>query len=137
MPSDFMSRRLVAASPQMTSALGLSFSASSFAVTMPVESRTHLISMSGWSSLKRAAYFFRSSASTAVYTVRVAADAPADTASRPTAAAAATPLRMSVASFIWSPSLCVCASIVRGFGPVPVSPCDSIRRECSRDGFQQ
>ena len=47
MPSDFMSRRLVAASPQITSALGLSFSASSFAVTMPVESRTHLISMSG------------------------------------------------------------------------------------------
>jgi hypothetical protein len=65
MPSGFRMRRLVAARPQITSACGLAFSARSLAVTTPVESRTHLISMSGWSSLKRAAYFFRSSASIA------------------------------------------------------------------------
>ncbi len=66
MPSFLSSISEVAASPQITSACGLSFSASSLAVTMPVESRTHLTVMSGWSSLKRSAYFLRSSASTAV-----------------------------------------------------------------------
>src|SRR3990172_8495829 len=70
-PSGLSTRRLVAASPQITSACGFAFSARSFAVTTPVESRTHLISMSGLSSLKRAAYFLRSSASIAVYTVSV------------------------------------------------------------------
>ena len=38
---------LEAATPMMASATGLFFSASSLAVTMPVESRVHLISMSG------------------------------------------------------------------------------------------
>ena len=38
---------LVAATPQMTSALGLAFSASSLAVMTPVESRTHTTSMPG------------------------------------------------------------------------------------------
>src|SRR5438552_2351601 len=71
MPSGFSTRRLVAARPQMTSACGLAFSASSLAVMTPVESRTHLISMAGWSSLKRAAYFLRASASTAGSTVTV------------------------------------------------------------------
>ena len=66
MPSPLSSINEVAASPQITSACGLSFSASSLAVTMPVESRTHLIVMSGWSLLKRSAYFLRSSASIAV-----------------------------------------------------------------------
>ena len=66
MPSCFISISEVAASPQITSACGLSFSASSLAVTMPVESRTHLISMSGWSALNRSAYLVRSSASIAV-----------------------------------------------------------------------
>jgi len=71
----------------MTSACGFAFSASSLAVMTPVESRTHLISMSGWSSLKRAAYFLRSSASTAVYTVSVALAARTLVAANPTAAA--------------------------------------------------
>ena len=52
MPSDFSSSSEVAASPQTTSACGLFFSASSLAVTTPVESRTQLILMSGWSALK-------------------------------------------------------------------------------------
>jgi hypothetical protein len=39
--------RLVAESPHTTSACGFAFSAKSLAVTTPVESRTHLISMSG------------------------------------------------------------------------------------------
>ena len=39
--------RLEAATPMTTSACGLAFSASSLAVMTPVESRTHLISMSG------------------------------------------------------------------------------------------
>src|SRR5512147_2564979 len=38
---------LVAATPMMTSALGLAFSANSLAVMMPVESRTQTISMFG------------------------------------------------------------------------------------------
>ena len=36
----------------MTSAFGLAFSASSFAVMTPVESRTQVISMSGFALLK-------------------------------------------------------------------------------------
>ncbi len=56
----------------------------------PVESRTHLISMSGWSSLKRAAYFLRSSASTAVYTVSVAFAARTVVAANPITAATLT-----------------------------------------------
>ena len=48
------SKRLVAARPQTTSATGLSFSASSLAVTMPVESRTNFTLMSGWRSLNEA-----------------------------------------------------------------------------------
>jgi hypothetical protein len=47
MPSWASSARLLAASPATTSAWGLAFSASSLAVTMPVESRTHFTSMSG------------------------------------------------------------------------------------------
>jgi hypothetical protein len=66
MPSFLSSMSEVAASPQMMSAWGLSFSASSFAVMIPVESRTHSISTSGWSWLNRSAYFLRSSASIAV-----------------------------------------------------------------------
>ena len=43
---------LVAARPMTTSAFGLAFSASSFAVMTPVESRTQTISMSGFALLK-------------------------------------------------------------------------------------
>jgi hypothetical protein len=66
MPSFFSSISEVAASPQIASACGLSFSASSLAVMIPVESRTHWMSMSGWSLLNRSAYLAKSSASTAV-----------------------------------------------------------------------
>jgi hypothetical protein len=50
--ADLMFRRLdrVEAQPQIASPRWLSFSASSFAVTMPVESRTQLISISGLSA---------------------------------------------------------------------------------------
>ena len=51
MPSLSNTARLVAASAQTTSAFGLAFSASSFAVMTPVESRTQLISMSGFALL--------------------------------------------------------------------------------------
>ena len=47
MPSASKIAMLVAATPMITSALGLDFSASSFAVITPVESRTQLISISG------------------------------------------------------------------------------------------
>ena len=47
MPCLSSSARLEAATPITTSACGLAFSASSLAVITPVESRTHLISMSG------------------------------------------------------------------------------------------
>src|SRR6266446_1318627 len=72
-----------------THAGGLSLSRN-LAVMTPVESRTHLISMSGWSSLKRAAYFLRSSASTAVYTVSVAFAARTVVAANPITAATLT-----------------------------------------------
>ena len=52
MPCLSSSARLVAATPITTSACGLAFSASSLAVMTPVESRTHLISMSGCTLLK-------------------------------------------------------------------------------------
>ena len=42
----------VAATPMITSAFGAAFSARIFAVMMPVESRTHVISMSGCALLK-------------------------------------------------------------------------------------
>ena len=47
MPFLSSSARLVAATPITTSACGLAFSASSLAVMTPVQSRTHLSSMSG------------------------------------------------------------------------------------------
>ena len=47
MPSLSSSMSEVAARPNTTSACGLAFSASSFAVTMPVESRTQWIVMPG------------------------------------------------------------------------------------------
>ncbi len=47
MPSVSKMAMLVAATPITTSAFGLFFSASSLAVMMPVESRTHVISMFG------------------------------------------------------------------------------------------
>jgi len=47
MPSLSKIAMLVAATPMMTSAFGLPFSASSFAVMMPVESRTQVISIVG------------------------------------------------------------------------------------------
>jgi hypothetical protein len=47
MPSRSNTTMLEAATPMITSADGLAFSASSLAVMMPVESRVHLISMSG------------------------------------------------------------------------------------------
>ena len=43
---------LVAATPITTSAFGFAFSASSLAVMTPVESRTHVSSMSGYALLK-------------------------------------------------------------------------------------
>ena len=52
MPCCSNSARLDAATPQITSACGFAFSASSLAVTTPVESRTHLISMFGSTRLK-------------------------------------------------------------------------------------
>ena len=52
MPFLSSSARLDAATPITASACGLAFSASSLAVITPVESRTHLISMSGLSLLK-------------------------------------------------------------------------------------
>ena len=52
MPLVSSSARLEAATPITASACGLAFSASSLAVMTPVESRTHLISMSGWTLLK-------------------------------------------------------------------------------------
>jgi len=45
---------LLAATPITTSACGFAFSASSFAVITPVESRTHLISIVGLSFTKPA-----------------------------------------------------------------------------------
>ena len=47
MPCLSISARLVAATPMTASACGFAFSASSLAVITPVESRTHLSSMSG------------------------------------------------------------------------------------------
>ena len=52
MPCLSSSTRLEAATPITASAWGLAFSASSLAVITPVESRTHLISMSGSTLLK-------------------------------------------------------------------------------------
>ncbi len=52
MPCWSNSAMLEAATPQITSACGLAFSASSLAVITPVESRTHLISMLGSTRLK-------------------------------------------------------------------------------------
>jgi len=49
MPSLSSSISEVAARPHTTSACGLAFSASSLAVTMPVESRTNFSSMLGFS----------------------------------------------------------------------------------------
>src|SRR4029453_18043759 len=46
-PSFSKIARLVAATPMITSAFGLAFSARSFAVMIPVESRTQTISMFG------------------------------------------------------------------------------------------
>ena len=54
MPLLLSSARLEAATPMTTSACGFAFSASSLAVMTPVESRTHLISMSGLTLLKPA-----------------------------------------------------------------------------------
>ncbi|CFW40964.1 Uncharacterised protein [Bordetella pertussis] len=54
MPSLSIRPSAVPARPQITSALGLFFSASSLAATMPVESRTHWILMSGWAFSKAA-----------------------------------------------------------------------------------
>ncbi len=47
MPSLAKIAMLVAATPMITSAFGAAFSARIFAVMMPVESRTQVISMSG------------------------------------------------------------------------------------------
>ncbi len=52
MPCLSSSARLDAATPITASACGFAFSASSFAVMTPVESRTHLMSMSGCTRLK-------------------------------------------------------------------------------------
>ena len=52
MPSLSKIAMLVAATPITTSAFGLAFSASSLAVMTPVESRTQVISMSGFAFSK-------------------------------------------------------------------------------------
>ena len=59
---------LVAATPMMTSACGFAFSARTFAVMTPVESRTHFNSIFGSILLKLSAYAFNWSVSSAVYT---------------------------------------------------------------------
>ena len=47
MPFFFIKAKLVAATPMTASACGLDFSANNLAVITPVESRTHLMSISG------------------------------------------------------------------------------------------
>ena len=57
------------AKPQTTSARGASFSASNFAVMIPVESRTHLILISGLAFSKPSLNLANISVSNALYTV--------------------------------------------------------------------